>query len=204
MKSIYFNDRNGNTVLSHNELKGLLLNHITLMSELDEAEQMNINEGLIWLAKQNNKVFLSEKFIKTFHKKLFGKVWKWAGLYRKSEKNIGVDAYQVPTEMIKLIDDVNYWVENGSYEPNELVARFHHRLVWIHPFPNGNGRFSRIFTNYLAKRYKLPMPEWQAHLNPHLRRKLYINSLQQADQKKFKPLIQFMSKPIKNLEANLL
>ena len=196
MKDIYFNDRKGNTVLSNSELRGLLLNHITVMRELDEAEQVNINEGLLWLATQKNKDFLDEMFMKKLHKKLFGKVWKWAGKYRKSEKNIGIDAYKVPTEMMKLIEDVNYWVENNSYEVSELIARFHHRLVWVHPFPNGNGRFSRIFTNYLCKRYKLKMPEWQGHLNPHLRRKLYIKALQQADQKKFHPLMSFLSAPI--------
>lgn len=196
MNEIYFNDRDGNTVLSNNELRGLLLGHITVMRELDEAEQVNINDGLIWLSQQKNQAFLTEKFIKLLHKKLFGKVWKWAGQYRKSEKNIGIDAYKVPVEMMKLIDDINYWVENSSYDQNELIARFHHRLVWIHPFPNGNGRFSRIYTNYLCKRYGFKRPEWQAHLNPILRRKMYIHCLQQADQKKFQPLIHFLSEPI--------
>ena len=128
MKEIYFNDRDGNTVLSQNELKGLKLKHITLMKELDEAEQVNINDGLLWLAQQKKKNYLTDSFFKQLHIKLFGQVWKWAGKFRTSEKNIGIEAYQVPTEVLKLCQDVKFWLENKSYSEAELKARFHHKL----------------------------------------------------------------------------
>ena len=195
VKRILFNNRDGHTVLSASELRGLKLAHITNLRELDEAEQTNINQGLIWLETKKNEDYLNESFLLKLHKKLFGEVWKWAGTYRKSEKNIGIDAWRVPTEMHKLFADTQYWIKNQSYKNwSELLTHFHHRLVSIHPFPNGNGRFSRIYTNHLCfKNQKIP-PTWLYWLPPEKRRSLYINALRQADEKKFDSLIEFFSK----------
>jgi len=200
MNEIFFNDRDGNTVLSGSELKGLKLRHITRMRELDEAEQINITQGLLWLAGQPKANYMTDSFFRKLHKHLFGEVWKWAGTYRTTEKNIGIEAYKVPSAILKLLQDTQYWIENESYEVNELIARFHHRLVYIHPFPNGNGRFSRIVTNYFCKRNGYSRPEWQSHLNPHMRRKLYIHCLQQADQKRIDPLLSYLSEKIEQPE----
>jgi len=193
VKKILFNDRDGHTVLSALERKGIKLSHLTNMAELDEAEQVNINQGLLWLEGQKGNSYLHETFMLKLHKKLFGEVWKWAGAYRKSEKNIGVEAWRVPTEVHKWIDDVEYWVDHQSYDWPELVAHFHHRLVSIHPFPNGNGRFSRIFTNYFCLRNDKPQPTWLYWLPPRERRAIYIKALQQGDQRNFSPLIEFFS-----------
>ena len=200
MNEIFFNDRDGNTVLSGNELKGLRLSHITRMKELDEAEQININQGLLWLAQQKKGSYLSESFFRKLHKQLFGQVWKWAGTYRTTEKNIGIQAYKVPIAILKLCEDVNYWLENETYSTYEMIARFYHKLVYIHPFPNGNGRFSRIMTNHFCQRNGFSRPQWQSHLNPHMRRKLYIQCLQKADMKKMDPLIHYLSQKIENPE----
>ena len=195
VKRILFNNRDGHTVLSSSELKGLKLAHITSLRELDEAEQTNINQGLIWLESQKNEDYLNESFLLKLHKKLFGEVWKWAGTYRKSEKNIGIDVWRIPTETHKLLADTGYWIENRSYKNwFELLAHFHHRLVSIHPFPNGNGRFSRIYTNHLCFKNHKPFPNWLYWLSPEKRRSLYINALREADEKRFGPLIDFFSK----------
>ena len=112
---ILFNDRNGQTVLSPTELKGIKLSHISNMSELDQAEQMNISQGLLWLKSQKQIDFLNESFLLKLHHQLFGQVWKWAGKYQTSEKNIGTEAWRVPSEIHKFIADTNYWIANGSY-----------------------------------------------------------------------------------------
>lgn len=194
MKAIYFNDRDGQTVLSAKERAGLTLKHISNMKELDEAEQLNINEGLIWLSLQKKPAYLTEKFFKQLHSKLFGEVWNWAGKFRVSEKNIGIDYWKVPTELHKLCKDAEYWIEHQSYEWPELLARFHHELVYIHPFPNGNGRFSRILTNYLCDRNGQARPSWLSHLPPEERRQAYIGALRKADMHKFDDIIDFMKK----------
>lgn len=199
IKKILFNNRDGHTVLSTAELRELKLTHITNLRELDEAEQTNINQGLIWLETQKNEDYLNESFLLKLHGKLFGEVWKWAGAYRKSEKNIGIDAWQIPIEIHKLIANTRYWIKNKSYGNwPELLAHFHHRLVSIHPFPNGNGRFSRIYTNHLCFKNHKPHPRWLYWLPPEKRRSLYINALREADQKKFDSLIEFFSKVREN------
>jgi len=191
-KQVFFNDRDGHTVLSTKERKGLRLTHVTNMKELDAAEQMNINQGLLWLDSIKTEDYLSEEFFKKLHLKLFGEVWKWAGEYRLSEKNIGVEPWRVASEMKKFIEDAHFWVEKNSFESwSELLAHFHHKLVFIHPFPNGNGRFSRIVTNYLCVKNDKPVPSWYLDLPSEKRRAKYIDSLRAADEKKYSDLIDF-------------
>ncbi|MDI9319075.1 MAG: mobile mystery protein B [Phycisphaerales bacterium] len=137
----------GATPLDPDELDGLKLKHITTRSELDRWEQQNIQDAIAWLKRKRSPDFLSEEFICELHEKMFGKVWKWAGQFRKTNKNIGVEWTLVSVELRLLLDDVRFWIENNTYEPDEIASRFHHRLVWVHLFPNGNGRHSRMMTD---------------------------------------------------------
>ena len=191
--SIYFNKRDGKTVLSSAEEDGLKLSYITTIRELDEVEQRNIAKGLLWLNSSQWGNFLSESFVLKLHKKMFGDVWKWAGAFRKSNKNIGVDYWKITIELKVLCGDVEYWIKHQTYSPIEMAARFHHRLVAIHPFPNGNGRFGRIFTDYLLIRNDLPKLNWGAHMIPDQRRAHYILSLRAADQDDYSKLVDFLS-----------
>ena len=121
----------GGTELTEEEREGLIPSYITLRSELNEAEQANILEAEEW-AFARKRDLLDEKFFNNLHKRMYGNVWRWAGRYRTSGKNIGVDAYRIPTELRQLLDDCRYWIENGTYEPDEIAVRFHHRIVSIH------------------------------------------------------------------------
>ncbi len=138
------------TELTEEELEGLIPSYITLRSELNGAEQANILEAEEWAFARNRDV-LGEKFLNNLHKRMFDNVWRWAGQYRTIGKNIGIDAYRLPTELRQLLDDCRYWIENNTYEPDEIAARFHHRLVSIHLYPNGNGRHARLAADLLLK-----------------------------------------------------
>ena len=159
IKKILFNNRDGHTVLSAMEIRGLKLTHITNMKELDEVEQMNINRGLIWLETQKGENYLNESFLLKLHKKLFGEVWKWAGAYRKSEKNIGVDAWRIPTEIHKFIADTEYWIKNKTYGNwAELLLTF--TIVWF-PFilfPMGMDGFQEFIRIISASEIINPIP----------------------------------------------
>ena len=65
---------------------------------------------------------LTEKFVKEIHKKMYGDVWKWAGKFRKSDKNIGISWPQISIELKNLIDDTNFWIKNKTFEPEEIAA----------------------------------------------------------------------------------
>ena len=142
---------NGQTPIDEDEKEGLLIKTITTRGDLDEFEQYNIEKAIEWTLKNKFKLekILTENFIKEVHIKMFGEVWKWAGKFRLTNKNIGVDKYQIPTELRNLINDCKYWLENETYEDDEIVIRFKHRLVQIHLFPNGNGRHSRLSADIL-------------------------------------------------------
>lgn len=122
--------------------------HITYRSELNEAEQENIVRAEAWAFARRRDV-LSEKFVKDLHKRMLGDVWRWAGRFRTSEKNLGIPFYEIPASIHQLLDDTKAWIQHED-PPDESVVRFSHRLVQIHPFPNGNGRHSRLIADLLV------------------------------------------------------
>ncbi len=190
-----FNYPEGATPLDPNEIEGLLLTHITTISELDRWEQDNINEAIAWLEQRNPKDILNESFMKQLHKRMFGNVWEWAGDFRRTEKNLGVPWHQISVELKKLCDDVQYWIENKTFSDDEIAARFHHRLVFIHLFPNGNGRHARLIADILLENVlaKPPFTWGSGNLAAAgLDRKKYIESLVTADREDYGLLMDFV------------
>ncbi len=186
---------NGATPLDPDEKEGLRFAHITTRGELDQLEQANIVEGMQWLKKQRHTDILSERFVRDLHKRLFGQVWKWAGIFRK-KKNIGVDPIQIAVQLRQLLDDARYWIEHETYPSIELAARFHHKLVLIHPFPNGNGRHARIMADaILTKLMDTPAIDWAGGYKLEAmneRRDQYIAALRTADKHDFTKLFEFV------------
>jgi Fic-DOC domain mobile mystery protein B len=175
----------GATPLDLDELAGLKFKHITTRGELDELEQANIVKGLLWLKKNIKRDdILTINFSMDLHKALFKDVWAWAGTLRLTEKNIGIDPFTISVALRNLLDDLSAWIEFNTYPAVEAVLRFHHQLVKIHPFPNGNGRFSRIYADIVAQRYfDIPPINWGGRNLDQMTqtRKDYINALRAAD-----------------------
>ncbi len=185
----------GATPLDPNETEGLLLSHITNRAELDRWEQDNINEAIGWLEDRKPVNVLSESFMKELHKRMFGNVWKWAGTFRTTDKNIGISKFYVSVELKKLCDDVKYWIEHSVFSYDEIAARFHHKLVLIHPFPNGNGRHARLMADILLEYTfrQLPFTWGSAGLSSTVDvRKKYIDALRVADNGEYDLLIEFV------------
>ena len=181
------------TELAEEERQGLIPSYITLRSELNEAEQANILEAEAWAFARKRDV-LAEQFINNLHKRMYSNVWRWAGQHRTSDKNIGIDAYRIPTEFRRLLDDCRYSIENNTYEPDEIAARFHHKLVSIHLYPNGNGRHARLATDLLLKSMSRERFSWGSRnlVDAGQTRERYIDALQAADKHDFGPLLEFV------------
>jgi Fic-DOC domain mobile mystery protein B len=162
---------------------------------LNQFEQANINEALIWLtSKRKIKNLLSEEFIIQVHQRMFGLVWNWAGQFRRTETNLGVDWTKIRIELRQLVADVDFWVEHHTYLPDEVAIRFKHRLVSIHCFPNGNGRHSRIMADLIAVHvFELDKFSWgnSSLVDSSEQRKSYLNALKLADNGDFSQLIKF-------------
>ncbi len=184
------------TALEPDEISCLKFSHITTRGELDELEQANITEGLRWLSRRRSGDILSDDFVCRLHKRQFGEVWDWAGTYRLREKNIGVDPLEISGQLRTLLDDARYWAENGTLEPLEAGVRFHHRMVQIHPFPNGNGRHARIATDiYLSDYFDHAPIEWASGFDleaASARQEAYMAALRSADAGDFDPLLEFV------------
>ena len=124
---------------------------------------------------------------------MFKDVWRWAGEYRRTDRNIGVDVSHIEVELKKLLDDVHYWIENKTYPPEEIAVRFHHRLVWIHPFPNGNGRLSRLMADLLIiflGQFRFSWGQTSLVSVSEVRKK-YVEALRAADAHNIKLLLLF-------------
>ena len=181
------------TPLTEEEREELIPSYITLRSELNEAEQRNILDAEQWAFSRKRNV-LSEHFLKVLHKNMFGNVWKWAGKMRLSERNIGVDVYRISTDLRQLIDECQYWIDNKTYEADEIAARFSHRLVQIHPFPNGNGRHSRTAADLLLVNLGKERFSWgrESLVDAGETRQKYIDALHAADKHDYAPLFAFV------------
>jgi Fic-DOC domain mobile mystery protein B len=180
------------TPLTPAERDELIPTYITLKSELNELEQQNIAIADAWAFSRKHYI-LRERFLKGLHRRMFNRVWRWAGKFRTTERNLGVKPHLIETELRKTIDDAAYWVENKTYPPDELAVRFHHRLVSVHPFPNGNGRWSRLVADTLIVRLGGSRFTWGG---ADLRaaggaRDTYIAALKAADNHDLEPLIKF-------------
>ena len=186
----------GQTPLDPDELGGLKQPHVTMRGQLDQLEQANIQDAMIWLARQKRPDILADDFVRRLHRRMFGEVWTWAGTYRLTEKNIGIDPRQISTQLRNLLEDVRYWIDNATYPPMEIALRFHHRLVYIHPFVNGNGRFARIIADTLLRKELAEAPiNWAGgHDLQQLtdRRTQYIAALRAADAGDYALLFEFV------------
>jgi Fic-DOC domain mobile mystery protein B len=194
-----FNYIDGQTPLSEEEKEGIKIKSITTRGELDELEQLNIEKAIEWILnkrfKQDN--ILSEEFIKLLHTKMFGDVWDWAGSFRRSDKNIGVNWAMIGMQLKMLLDDTKYWIDNKTFSPDEIAIRFKHRLVSIHCFPNGNGRHSRIMADIIIESiFGLNIFTWSNSnlINANNTRREYIDSIKKADDGIIEPLLNFARK----------
>lgn len=186
----------GQTELNEEEKEGLLIQSITTREELNEFEQQNIEKAVQWtyIRKLKKEQLLSEKFIKDLHKKMYGDIWKWAGEFRKSEKNIGVKSYLIATELKILLDDCLFWIDNKVYQKEEIAVRFKHRLVSIHCFANGNGRHSRLIADLIMEKlFGGSFFSWGGNnlVDQTDSRLNYIKAIKLADANKMEPLIAF-------------
>ena len=186
-------DDEANTPLAPAEREGLIPTYITTRAELNEAEQENIGEADRWAFNRKRSDVLSPPFLLGLHKRMLGRVWRWAGRIRTTDRNIGIAPYLIETELWRLADDVRYGTEHQSFEPDETAVRFHHRLVAIHPFPNGNGRHARLAADLLAVQLGCRRFTWgRANLvTAGDTRREYIAALQAADAHDFGPLLAF-------------
>lgn len=179
-----FNDIPGATPLDEETLRGLIPN-LTTQGELNEFEAKNIADAISWTSSSRKlkKDLLSVSGLILLHKKMFDQTWTWAGQFRTRETNIGVNPHRIQTDLGILLGNVQFWLDNKTYPIDEIAIRFHHRLVWIHPFPNGNGRFSRLATDLLLEFNHQEKFKWGqqdlAYANQD--RELYLKALRLAD-----------------------
>ncbi|ARN84286.1 mobile mystery protein B [Candidatus Nucleicultrix amoebiphila] len=191
MKFIY---PEGATPFNQDDAAALIPKHITTQDQLNEWEQVNIIEGERWLFSRKRKNILTVEFLKNIHKRMFDKTWKWAGEFRKYNPNIGVPYLLIQEKLRHLCDDATYWVNNKVYSIDEIAARFHHRLVAIHAFPNGNGRHARLMADALLVQLGAARFSWgkETLVKPSQTRSQYIKALKQADKENYKALLNFV------------
>ena len=185
----------GNTSLSPEEQDDLIPD-LSTREELNEWERQNIIEAYAWVFERRNlrrNDPLTEPYVRRLHRRMFDQTWKWAGAYRSTEKNIGIAHYQIREALAALLGDARYWLEHQTYLADEAAVRFHHRLVWIHPFANGNGRHARVMADILVQRRGRPAFTWggASVVRASEFRSRYIQALRAADAGDLRPILKF-------------
>lgn len=188
-------DVDGVTPLESEEVEQLIPSHIESRAELNAWEQRNIAAAVEWLhARRPRGPILTLEFLKELHRRMFDETWLWAGKFRTTEKNIGVPVHSIQESLHNLLDDVTYWLEHGTYSEDEICIRLHHRLVHIHPFPNGNGRHGRLMVDALREERGLVAFTWGSGdlVKQGSVREAYMGALRAADAGDYDPLSRFV------------
>jgi Fic-DOC domain mobile mystery protein B len=193
VSGIFVEPEDAATPLTPEEMRDLIPAHIASRRDLNAAEQENIARAHEWAMNGRRRDLLSERFIKDLHKRMLGDVWKWAGKFRTSQRNIGIDYWLIATEVRQLLDDAKAWIAYGAYPADEIAVRFHHRLVLIHPFPNGNGRHARLMADLLAIQLGRERFTWgrESLREAGAARARYVEALHAADNHDITPLLEF-------------
>jgi Fic-DOC domain mobile mystery protein B len=188
----FHNDEAG-TPLEPQEREGLIPTHITTREQLNELEAKNILEAISWVFERRRDV-TSEAFLLGLHRRMLDKVWRWAGKYRTTERNLGALPHRIKVDLHALLDNMRYWIEHKTFPPDELAVRFHHGLVVIHPFANGNGRWSRLAADVLIVQLGGERFSWGSGADLQRAgadRDRYIAALREADAHSFEQLVAF-------------
>lgn len=174
----------------------LWVHHLHDLNRVEAENILNAQRKYLKEKVGDPQIWFQVKKLKAIHQAMFGKVWEWAGMYRKSVTSIGVNPSLIPTQLAELCLEVSYWFQYAvELTFIEMAARVHHRLVFIHPFENGNGRFSRLIADRFLLAFKCQHPVWPSHLNQEgIVRTDYIKTLKSADQGDYEPLVDFMKK----------
>ncbi len=182
------------TPLTPDEREGLKQTWVTTRADLNEAEQINIDAAVAWTTRLGDRELLTEEFVFELHRRMLGDVWTWAGDRRQTGKNIGVDPTEIYIRLGGLLNDARYWIQNSVYPPDEIAIRLHHGIVFIHPFPNGNGRHSRLIADLVVARLGGEPFTWGgggARQNIGELRKKYSRALKKADDHAFDEILAF-------------
>lgn len=193
--AIDFTPQPGQTPIDEDEKAGLIPKHIATIAELNEWEAANIQAALQWLARQRRLDVLNEAFCRRLHREMFKNTWRWAGSFRHSDKNIGCDWRQILMRLRQLLDNTAYWIQAQTYDVDEIAVQFHHLLVSIHLFPNGNGRHAREMANALLRQLGQQPFSWGGarELGTASDARIrYIEALRAADQKDYALLLAFV------------
>jgi Fic-DOC domain mobile mystery protein B len=189
----------GSTPLTPDDFAGLLPTWLATQRDLNQAEQANIERAVRWAFTGRRPVkgvddLLTVTFSAELHKRMFGDVWRWAGQHRKVQTNIGVDAHLISPSMKQTFDDARFWTERRTYPVEEIAVRLHHRLVAIHPYPNGNGRQTRMLADVYLDVLGENRLSWGGGgdlIQQTDQRDEYLAALRSADAQDIAPLLQF-------------
>ncbi len=152
LSNLNLNRAPGSTPLDQEDIDQMIPS-LSTQGELNQFEEANITEANAWALNSRvlkNQEPLTEPYVRELHKRMFNQTWKWAGKYRAKELNIGVPHHEIQNQIPALLGDTRYWIDNKTFDMDEIAIRVHHRMVWIHPFRNGNGRHARLLADVIA------------------------------------------------------
>lgn len=175
---------------------GLTIKGKPLKDHLEAKDHYDALNYLFETIEHDRQQTVSELFIRTLHKLVVRETERnEAGSYRSvnvmitGSDHMPPDVHEVPMKMDELIR----WTRSNQNKlhPIELAALIHHKLVYIHPFIDGNGRTARLTMNLILMHKGYPL----AVVLKNDRRK-YYRVLTQADKDDYVPLVRFIAQSV--------
>ena len=184
------------TPLDAEEQQGLIPSIMT-RTELNRLERANIDQARVWAMKPRNLQrtdLLTDAFAHELHRRMFNGVWRWAGQYRTTERNLGREVHRLTEGVHNALADAQAWLDHATYPLPEIAVRLHHQLIVIHPWPNGNGRHSRLMADIIIAARGGQELTWGVGADIGAGgdvRQHYIDAVSQADHGNYAPLLAF-------------
>lgn len=147
------------------------------LEAINHAEAIDFVEELV-----SAKEGLTERALKQIHYIVLKNIdQENAGKYRTYNVRISGNSHQPPhfLNMQEQINQLFKWYERNkdSLHPIALASHFHFRLVYIHPFADGNGRTARLVMNLILMQHGYPPAIIKAAPEHRLR---YYETLEKA------------------------
>jgi len=159
----------------------------------EHLEARNHPKAIEYIESLTERDHLSEADVLEVHKIVFSGVLENAGNYRDAQVYVEGSGYLPPPafEVPGLMKELFEWLEKNPQElrPIEIAGVFHHKLVSIHPFDDGNGRVARLLMNLLLIRHGYPFT-----VIKRVDRRRYYDTLRKADHGELKPFVNFIAR----------
>lgn len=173
--------------------EGLTIKGKPLRDHLEVKDHYEALDYLYDFIKRDKRQTFSEVTLRTLHQIVLKDTEPVeAGKYRTGNVIITGSVHNPPeaSDVSYQMSELTGWIKNNKNKLHilELAAIVHHKIAFIHPFFDGNGRTARLVMNLLLMQSGFPIVVILRN-----DRKKYYDTLSKADKGDYLPFVRFIA-----------